>query len=70
MKEMTFEEALKELEKIVKAIDEGEVSLEDSLSLFEEGVQLIKYLNTCLDNAKLKIVDLKSEINEVVEENE
>ncbi|MBI2992408.1 MAG: exodeoxyribonuclease VII small subunit, partial [Deltaproteobacteria bacterium] len=40
-----FETALEELEKVVERLESGELSLEDSLAAFEEGVRLVKYCN-------------------------
>lgn len=55
MAEKTFEENLKRLEEIVRILDSGECSLDDSIKLFEEGIALSKLCNTTLDNAKQKI---------------
>lgn len=52
---MTFEDALKELEEIVKKLENGETSLEESMSLFEEGVRLTKNCRKMLDEAQLKV---------------
>ncbi len=50
-----FEEALEELEKVVERLESGELSLEDSLAAFEEGVRLVKYCNQKLDEVEKKI---------------
>lgn len=55
MAEKTFEDNLKRLEEIVKILDSGECSLDDSIKLFEEGIALSKLCNTTLENAKQKI---------------
>ena len=55
MAEKTFEENLKRLEEIVKTLDSGECSLDDSVKLFEEGIALSRLCNTTLENAKQKI---------------
>ena len=52
---MTFETALAELEKIVNKLESGSAALDDSLSLFEEGVRLVKFCNEKLDNAEQKV---------------
>lgn len=54
----SFEEALARLESIVSKMEQGNVPLEDSLSLFEEGTHLIKYCSKILDDAELKVVQL------------
>ena len=53
--EMSFEEALARLEVIVKGLDGGDVPLDKSLELFEEGVSLVKLCNTKLENVERKI---------------
>ncbi len=52
---MTFEQALERLEQIVKQIEEGQVSLEESITKYAEGVELIKRCQTVLDEAEKKI---------------
>ncbi|MDI6752174.1 MAG: exodeoxyribonuclease VII small subunit [bacterium] len=52
---MKFEEAIKRLEEIVRILEKGEVSLDDSLSLFEEGVQLRKFCSKRLSEVERKI---------------
>lgn len=53
--EMTFEEAIKRLEEIVKELESGRSPLEKSLQLFEEGIELSKFC----DN-KLKSIEEKA----------
>ena len=53
--EFNFEEALKRLEEIAAALENGNAQLEASLSLFEEGVGLIKECNARLDAAEQKV---------------
>lgn len=55
MPEKTFEENIKRLEEIVKILEEGNCSLDDSIKLFEEGIALSKLCNEKLENAKQKI---------------
>lgn len=57
-KEITFEEAMKRLEEIVGRMEQGSVSLEESLALFEEGTGLVKQCSRKLDEAELKVVRL------------
>ncbi|MFQ5701408.1 MAG: exodeoxyribonuclease VII small subunit [Acidobacteriota bacterium] len=54
-KDLKFEAALDKLESIVKKLEEGETSLEDSLKLFEEGVRLSRLCGEKLDMAQRKI---------------
>ena len=53
--EMTFEEALKCLEEIVHILENGSAELEQSLTVFEEGIRLVKFCNEKLDNAEQKV---------------
>ena len=55
MPEKTFEENIMRLEEIVKILEEGNCSLDDSIKLFEEGIALSKLCNEKLENAKQKI---------------
>jgi exodeoxyribonuclease VII small subunit len=50
-----FEDELKELEAIVAQIDSGELSLEESVSVFERGVGLVRSLNQKLDEVERKV---------------
>jgi exodeoxyribonuclease VII small subunit len=50
-----FEEALEELEKVVERLESGELSLEDSLAAFEDGVRLVKFCNQKLTEVEKKI---------------
>lgn len=61
-KKLTFEASLKELEKIVRRLEEGDASLEDSLKLFEDGVRLSRECQERLNQAERRIeVLLKDE---------
>lgn len=64
---MTFEEALGKLEHIKDELDSPEITLDKSLSLYEESV---KYTKLCLDLLKEtegKIVAVKAEIDKIIE---
>jgi exodeoxyribonuclease VII small subunit len=50
-----FEEALEDLEKIVERLESGELSLEESLAAFEDGVRLVKFCNRKLTEVEKKI---------------
>jgi exodeoxyribonuclease VII small subunit len=50
-----FEEAVKELERVVERLESGELSLEESLAAFEAGVGLVKYCNQKLTDVERKI---------------
>jgi len=51
----SFEDALKRLEEIVQRMEGGDLALEDSLGLFEEGVRLTRVCSQRLDEAEKKI---------------
>ena len=55
---MKFEESLNHLEEIVKKLEEGEISLEESLPLFEKGIELLTELKKYLSKAEVKIEKL------------
>ena len=50
-----FESALAELESLVKDLEQGNLALEQSLRLFERGVELSRYCHTRLDAAERRI---------------
>jgi len=56
---MNFEQSLKRLDEIVKTLERGDVSLSESMSLFEEGAALIRNCGKELDEAEQKVVMLK-----------
>lgn len=61
-KKQTFESSLQELEKIVRGLEEGDLSLEESLKLFEDGVKLSRECQERLNQAERRIeVLLKDE---------
>jgi len=53
--EMTFEQAMIELERIVTQLEKGDVPLEDSISLYEKGAELKKRCETKLKEAEQKV---------------
>ena len=55
MEKMTFEQALKRLEEIVDLLENNETSLDDSVELFQEGVQLSQYCSKKLGNVENKV---------------
>ena len=54
-KENNFESALKRLEEISDLLENEDTSLEDSIKLFEEGIELKEFCEEKLKSAKLKI---------------
>ncbi len=59
----SFEEKLKRLEQISELLESSDVPLEESISLFEEGIKLSKECLSILENAELKITQLKKEVS-------
>jgi exodeoxyribonuclease VII small subunit len=55
MKKKNFEGALEELERAVERLESGDLSLEDSLAAFEEGVQLVKFCNQKLNEIERRV---------------
>ena len=58
-KQLGFEEAMKRLDEIVKGLEKGDVSLKDSMAMFEEGTALIRQCGEMLDQAEQQVVRLK-----------
>jgi exodeoxyribonuclease VII small subunit len=55
MKEKRFEDALRELEDIVKRLESGDLPLEESLKTFEEGISLSRYCFRKLEEAEKRV---------------
>ncbi|MFQ5455452.1 MAG: exodeoxyribonuclease VII small subunit [Nitrospirota bacterium] len=55
MSELKFEDALKSLETIVSQLEKGDISLEDSLKFFEDGIKLSRDCLKMLDEAEKKV---------------
>lgn len=70
MKSLRFEEAMKKLEKIVADLESGNLSLEDSLKKYEEGVRLSVFCSKRLDEAEKKIQVLSKDSCGVLEAKE
>ncbi len=51
----TFEQNLRRLEEIVRAMERGDVALEESLKLFQEGTELVRSCGKLLDNAEQQV---------------
>ena len=54
-KNRTFEENMQRLEQIVRAMERGDVPLDESLKLFQEGTELVRSCGKLLDEAQLQI---------------
>ncbi|MEX2602330.1 MAG: exodeoxyribonuclease VII small subunit, partial [Balneolaceae bacterium] len=57
----TFEEALRKLEAIVSSLEDPDVTLEESIRLYEEGIELSRQCSRQLEEAELRIEKLNEE---------
>lgn len=62
--DQTFEMKMTRLETIVKSLDEEEVSLEKSLELYQEGINLSQECDNILKNAELKVEELNKDTDD------
>ena len=62
-KQIQFEEAFKRLDEIVTKLESGDLSLEESMTLFEEGITLTEMCKTRLETAEQKIQLLLKDSN-------
>jgi exodeoxyribonuclease VII small subunit len=58
MSEKKFEEAMKRLENIVESLEKGDLPLEESLKVFEEGMKLLHFCSKKLEEAEQKVTML------------
>jgi len=61
MSEKKFEEAMKRLEHIVESLEKGDLPLEESLKMFEEGMKLLHFCSRKLEEAEEKVTVLIKE---------
>jgi len=59
----TFEQAVSRIDEIVSSLETGDAPLDKSLTLFEEGIELIKTCTEMLETAEQTVVRLKNTIN-------
>ena len=62
---VNFEVSLQKLEKIIEKLEDGDISLEDSVKSFEEGIGLVKECQKQLSQAELKVKKLLDNGNTV-----
>ena len=60
-KAKTLESVFEELEQTISALESAEISLDESLKLYQQGVKLLKYCNDSIDKVEKKILELKTE---------
>jgi len=53
--ELTFEQALKNLEQIISQVEQGQIGLEDSIEKYEQGMKLIKHCRAILEQCEKRI---------------
>ena len=54
-KKQSFEESMVRLEQIVRSMERGDVALEESLKLFQEGTELVRSCQKLLDEAQMQV---------------
>ena len=59
----TFEENMQRLEQIVRTMERGDVPLEESLKLFQEGTELVRHCGKLLDEAELQVKKIMTDAN-------
>ncbi len=67
-KEITFEKALEELQTVVSSLEEGKVGLDESLGLFERGMELVRLCNSRLDEAEQRVLAVRTSPDGSVDE--
>lgn len=68
VEELSYEEAMKELEVIVEALEDGQNPLEESIKLFERGQSLVAHCSALLEAAQLKVQKLAGDVISSFEE--
>ena len=63
LKNKTFEENMGRLEQIVRAMERGDVALEESLKMFQEGTELVRSCGKLLDEAELQVKKIMTGAN-------
>ena len=68
-KDANFEELIEKLEEITNKLEKEQLSLDESVKLFEEGMQISKECNSKLEDAEKRITILINQNDEIKEEN-
>ncbi len=66
-RKLTFEEALKQLETIAEQIERGEIGLEESITKYEQGMNLVKHCRDILTKAEHKIQQVQQRADGTLE---
>ena len=69
MEEINFEEAMKKLEQITAELEKGDLSLDEAVKKFEEGIKLSKQCNKILEDSEKRINILINNDGNITEEN-
>lgn len=69
MKEINFEETMQKLEQITAELEKGELTLDESVKKFEEGIKLSKECNKILEDSEKRINILINEDGNITEDN-
>lgn len=64
---LSFEDTYGRLEEIIQTLEEGTLSLEESVNLYEEGMQLARHCGQKLDAAELKVTEVLSEMEDGID---
>lgn len=67
--DLNFEDLINKLEEITNKLEKEQLSLDESVKLFEEGIELSKKCNSKLEDAEKRISILINQDNEIKEEN-
>lgn len=65
---MNFEQALTRLEDIVKKLESGNVSLDESIEIYQEGITLSQQCSAMLEEAEGKVMSIVNKEQEIIEE--
>lgn len=63
-KKESFEQGLKKLEKLVDALEEGELGLEEGVDRYQKGVEILKELHASLAKAETKVEEMTAVLRE------
>ena len=64
---LSFEDSYARLEQVIQKLEAGELSLEESVALYEEGIQLAQHCGRKLDDAQLKVTQLLAAVADEVD---
>ena len=67
-KENSFEDSLQRLQQISEILESGDVGLEESIKLYEEGIKLANFCFSTLKDAELKVTELKKQLESGIKE--